>query len=299
MTPRAKDENGKVIDNGNQRTSTLFGKCVGAGVQELLVSGNIVRAKFAAMRAWTAEYDFEDTKTAKQKNSAAFVIPAIDSFYFHLRQLLDSGWEVAKFNGRPAVELSIRIDLGNGYKHRGFVDTVLWNSLRKTYLVLELKSTSWAQQDEATYGNSNQALGYSIALDSIAESMGVDVGNSYEVLYYVYYTQDFRWEPMPFTKSFLQRAEWIRDTIADMDQIEYYGQQDYFPKHGENCIRFNSRCQYYGLCTMSLKNLLGVKDIADIPVDTDDSKPFDFDFKIEDLIARQLRKLEQPQRKEG
>lgn len=241
------------------------------------------------MQNWGAPLDFDDEKAAKSKKLHWHVPAGIDSFISFVT-IAFPGWEIAFFNGKPARELSLCVDFGDGFYHRGYVDLVLYHPDRNVFMVVECKTTRNQFTAEAEWGNSTQALGYSVVLDSIAEQMGVVLGSTYEVMYLIYHTLDYRWEPMPFRKSFLQRAEWIQDVFADIELIRVFGRLDYWPKHGNACYSWGRECELYGTCGLNISHIVGVQDIQDIPEPDEWNQPWDFKFRVDDLIAHQLKK---------
>jgi hypothetical protein len=95
-----------------------FGHAVGAGSQSLLInSEDMDAAIFEAYRAYSQ--DIDDEYDAKSKKNLWYAIMGVQRFYeFRHNALRD--WEIAYFNGKPAVELGYSIDCGDGFEHRGF-----------------------------------------------------------------------------------------------------------------------------------------------------------------------------------
>lgn len=273
---------------------TNFGATVGVGVQSILLGESRDQTIFKMFLTWKGDLlsDSESAAAHKKKKFFWHTIGAIDNFNV-LLQTIFKDWEVAIFNGKPAVELSFRVDFGDGFLDRGHVDVVLRNKTTGELRVLELKTTAYDDVKEAAYANSQQGVGYGVILDFIAKQAG-GIMSSYEVLYLVYKTKQMEWEPLPFKKSFLQRAQWIKSVMIDIGKIETYHKENFWPKHGENCVRFNRVCQYFDLCTMSDKSL-GIDNESKIPVKTDtreDGIPveYTFDLHVLDLLEAQIEK---------
>ena len=81
--------------------------------------------------------------------------------------------------------------------------------------------------------------------------------------------------------------------MTDVEHIQGYDRNSFWPMHGENCVRFFRECDYYGTCNMSDRILFG--EIEKIPVATDargDGKPVEyvFDLHVLDLLEAQLEK---------
>lgn len=285
------------IGNLAEREETIdtnFGATVGAGVAALFMGDTREQIIWKMFRTWKGDLLSESDSAAANKKRKFFwhTIGAIDSFRILLNTVFKD-WEVAYFKGRPATELSFRIDFGDSFLDRGHVDVVLRHKTTGELMVLELKTTANNTVLEASYGNSSQGVGYGVVLDAIAAQYP-EHHSSYTVLYLVYKTTKMEWEPLPFKKSFLQRAQWIKQTMMDCALIEMYDRENFWPKHGESCVRFYRNCPYYGLCGMSDKSL-GIDDESKIPVkqdSRDDGKPVEyiFDLHVLDLLEAQMAK---------
>ena len=193
-----------------------------------------------------------------------------------------------KLPGKKAVELAFAVDFQNGRYHFGHIDVLLRNKDSGKLAVWEGKTTGFENVDEAMYGNSNQALGYSVVVDAIAKEIGSD-GTEYEVLYIVYSSKSREFQLLPFGKSRSQRAEWLQDTLLDHASLETYKRIGFYPKRGESCIsRYGFRCNWYGNCTMRNSSLfpgVELKTLEDVNVTSIES--LDFVFKLDDLVASQ------------
>jgi hypothetical protein len=219
-----------------------FGHAVGSGVQSYLLAGNPEIAIFNAFMAWRAPFE---ARLDKKKKSLWEAVLAVESF-IHWWETTDLSveWELAYHDGKPAIELAFSLHAPNGYKDYGHIDIVLKNRITGQYAILELKTTA-AGANEAQYANSSQALGYSLML----ESMFGDVPD-YTVLYAVFETKTGKWNLMPFDKTARDRAEWIKDLLLDHSAINTYLDIGFFPKRGESCFNFSSRCEFFGECNM-------------------------------------------------
>jgi hypothetical protein len=222
----------------------LYGHAVGAGIQSYIAFGDRDRAILDCFLAWNG--DLETTKQ-KSKKSVWFAILAIDKF-IQIHPTLLAGWEVAVFQGKPAVELAFKLDLDNGYYYLGHIDLILYNPAKKTYMILELKTTSFTSVNEATYKNSAQALGYSLILDALVEKSGEDATASYTVLYLVFKSGSQEYEALPFLKTRSQRAAFLMELAMDCTVLDFYATQDYYPARGESCYSFFRECEFFGIC---------------------------------------------------
>ncbi|CAM6053480.1 unnamed protein product [Sphagnum tenellum] len=258
-----------------------FGTVVGNGVQEYLVSGSRDRALFRVFLDWKESIDEE--KALKNAKTFWHAIHAVDQFA-SLNANTYSGYSVAYFQGRPAVEMGFAIDCGDGFYYRGKLDALLIHNIRKEFLIIECKTTGYTNVHEAMYKNSGQALGYGLVVDRIAYDLGLS--NSYSVSYPVYKTRSQEWQEFRFPKSPVQRSTWLQSILIEVGQITQYVELDYFPPHGESCFSFNRECNFFGVCNLSNDTLIG--DLARVPIKRDKEEDYPFKFSIQELIEAQL-----------
>ncbi len=266
-----------------------FGHAVGAGVQHLLwqphdLHGAVIRCA----AAWDIDILIDNIKANK---SLAHAVRAVKIFH----QMVSSvggflrDYEIAIFNGKPAIELTFCIHLHDGFLYEGHIDVILFNPKTNHYLVVELKTTKFNNIHESMYKNSSQALGYSIVLDSIAADHGAQ--NSYYVMYLVYKTGAMLFEQFLFPKSRYQRAKFLNDLLLDCERLDLYALANHYPQQGEACFNFFRPCQFLDTCNLSDESLLNLtKELAGSD-DTPFSKmtSFDFEYTIEDIKQQQLQ----------
>ena len=244
-----------------QQLTFDYGTVVGIGIQEALEGKTEEQIFLAMLLAWEGDLLIENPK---QKKSFWLAMHAVQQFLSLRAEGYLEDYELVSYNGRPAVELSFEIILGE-FVYRGFVDAVLQHTLTGEIVVLECKTSSSANINSASYKNSGQAIGYSVVLDKIFPDY-----SSYSVLYLVYSTKGKEYTELPFDKSLLQRALWLQDLLLDTKMIELYEEYGSYPIHGESCFDFYRECEYLGLCTLSTERLtapLTVKVLADIEKD--------------------------------
>lgn len=266
-----------------------FGHAVGAGIQTYGATGDLVAAQFAAFLSWKAPYDMEATdKYGNSKGkSLHWACYAVEKFAVFMQESELSDWEVLRLpDGRPAVELSFGIDTQNGYFHFGHIDTVLINKQTKKLAVWEGKTTGMEIVDEAAYGNSYQALGYSVVVDAIASQLALPDAD-YEVFYVVYSSKSREFQLLPFPKSRTQRAEWLQDLLLTHATLEKYSELQFFPKRGDHCLdKWGKKCRWYGTCQMRNSSLFpgaSIKKVSSLQ----EVKSVDFFFTLEELVAAQ------------
>ena len=308
---------------------TAFGHAVGVGVQELLISNSDGVQLRDANTAYLTEYQNAlwemflswevpiDEVKPKSKKSFHTACLAVEKYQHQLLPLLTEEWELAYFQGKPAVELGFIIKLPNDYYYRGYVDAVLVNKKEKRFRVLELKTTGLSVVDISQYKNSFQGVGYGVILDKLAASM--DYAADYYVDYLVYKTVSQEFITFPFLKTAYQRAKWLSQLLLEADTIDMYLKRELFPTHGESCYNFYRQCQYFGLCERE-NSELQIKKVTNLPTDdefanawaeenllavnTDNTttakveeakeiiEEFDFIITFEELIERQYENLE-------
>lgn len=273
------------LDPSKSSVTFSYGHAVGEGVAHALQSDNVDFALWAAFLAWDAPLLADNPK---QKKDIWGALLAVQKFHFlYWETDMFEGWELLHYNGKPAVELSFIIHLPNDFKYRGFVDAVLRHKETGEIRVLECKTTSATTLYAAQYKNSAQAIGYSIVLDVIAPD-----SSSYEVLYLPYKTKSQEFEPMPFTKNYLQRALWIRELLLDVETMMLYEDAGIWPMHGESCLRFYRECDYLSTCTLSTDALTQPLTEAETAKLTGAHSEFQISVTLADIVAAQLTKTE-------
>lgn len=279
------DRLGSISESSESLSETItfsYGQIVGLGIQMALEHKSDEEIIWAMFLGWKPEL-FADNP--KQNKSFAAAIFAVQKFQaMQLQGYLD-GYELVYYNGKPACELSFLITLPNGYKYRGFVDAVLRHVISDKVIVLECKTASAVNINPATYKNSAQAIGYSIVLDAIFPEL-----SSYEVLYLIYSTKSYSYEQLEFTKSYVQRARWIRELLLDVDILSLYEQQDLYPMHGESCFTYFRECSYMNLCQMETSRLVVPITAEAIAKMEKTNSEYQIQISIADLIQSQLSK---------
>lgn len=271
-----------------QNFDFAFGHAVGAGIQTLAATDSLAAGQFAAFLAWKAPYDEEklDKKGNPTGKSLPMALWAVEKFYhFWNTELVD--WEVLTLpTGKKAVELAFGVDTQNGYYHFGHIDTILRHKPTNRLAVWEGKTTGLETIQEATYGNSYQALGYSVVVDAIANSLGFDAPD-YEVMYICYSSKSREFQLLPFTKNRTQRAEWLQDLLLNHAMISKYKELGFFPKRGSNCINTWGRtCEWYGNCGMKNTSLFPGIEIGRLE-NIEGLESLDYSFTLSDLITAQ------------
>jgi len=270
----------KTAESERQSVTFAFGHIVGEAIQFLLEGRTIEETIWQMFLSWDCDLLAEDER---MKKSFWTGVLAAEKFQ-QIRHTVLGNYDLVYYNDKPACELSFVINFPEGFRYRGHVDAVLRHKMTGRVLVLESKTTGSRSINPAQYKNSAQAIGYSIVLDSLFPDL-----SSYEVLYLVYLTSTQEFETIPYDKSYLQRALWIRELLLDIETIKMYEQAQVYPMHGESCYSYMRECEYLNSCSMSTDYLARQGRAEDF-----DSTEYQITLSLSDLLSTQLSKVEVP-----
>ena len=192
------------------------------------------------------------------------------------------GWELARFNDLPAIELSCRLNINPDFYEVAFLDLAIYNKRLNIYAVFENKTTGSRLNDiTPMYKNSSQTIGYSICLDTIsgqrlanfgtftfvAQQKSKDITN---LEYHVIYTK----------RTLLDRLHWFFTLGYDVERIQRLMKMNFFPMRGSNCLAFNKTCPHFGTCQLRK---------TDVPKEPDpDPNVYQFEFFLDDLVKEHI-----------
>lgn len=259
-----------------------FGHVVGLGIQLHFEGYSEDQIIWRLFQFWEPDLLVSNEK---QKKSFWLALGAIRNFLSLRANGFLSEWELVYHESKPATELSFAVNIPGGFRYRGFVDAVLQNKITGAIMVLEVKTTSATNLNPASYKNSAQAVGYSVVLDHLFPDL-----SAYEVLYLVYSTKSLEYTPLPFPKSYLQRALWIQEILLDVEMIKMYEEKQVYPMHGESCIQYYMECKYLQTCTMSTSLLTSDLTEEGEQKLIEKEAEYQINVSIADLIQAQLRK---------
>jgi len=273
--------------SGRESNPTFaFGHAVGAGVACYDETRNLKQAIFAAFLAWNIDLFEEQERKPnrpdpkKSFHHAVWALYLYKEFYENETDLRD--YDVVK------LEASLAVDFENGYWYVGHIDEQLKHKETGQFKVKENKTTVYNTVDPALYSNSDQALSYALVMDSVGAS-------EYDVLYAIYSSTDQRWISMEFTKSALQKAEWLQDHTMIHSDIQMYSDANFFPKRGRSCIEFGRRCEHYETCDYNADKVYGqqFRELEKVSSfeQLEEIKPFDYKFTWSEIVATQKGKL--------
>lgn len=266
------------VETEKQSITFAFGHVVGDGIQKILSGCTLQETVMEMFLGWKPDLLALDEK---RKKSFWTSVIAVRRFIAMQEAGLLRDYELVYYEGKPACELSFAVTFPDGFRLRGSVDAVLRHRITGEVLVLECKTTGMSTIAPAQFKNSAQAIGYSVILDVIFPDI-----SSYKVLYLVYQTGSLEWTPIPFVKSYLQRALWIRELLLDIEMIKLYADAEVFPQHGESCYDFFQDCEYLTSCALSTRALTKPCTSAE-----EDTKDYQINLTLQDLLEAQLRKI--------
>lgn len=267
-----------------ETVDTSYGKMFGEGLQQIIAGADVETAMLLAISQWNL-----DIWEVKKEKSFWHCFQAIENFVSLLPESVLANYEVVIWKGKPACELSFRIALPNGFYYRGYIDVLLKHKFDDSLLVVDAKTSGANYASPAKYQNSAQAIGYSIVVDVIAPGT-----SSFNVMYYEYLTRLNKYVEHTFLKDYLERANWIRDIMLDIEVMKIYDNYESWPMHGESCGGYgNFSCNFLDNCTMQTASLVGSKlietDAAELDKDKDGNfKKYDIEVTLDELIAAQL-----------
>lgn len=266
-----------------------FGKAYGAGVQHYLVlrsAGYAQRESLDAALyvAWLSYFPSLEDDRRFQERVVELLLKSMPFLEARLEE-----YEVAIFNGKPASELSFKLEINDRYYYVGYVDLVMRHRTNGRYIVVDIKSTSLNAQDlRPYYRNSDQGIGYSIVLDAI---VGSNL-SSFDVGYWVTQLSNAKsglWDAtmhdLTFPYTLKDRFDWFLKLYLDVNYMQGLESLTAYPKRGNACMNFNRVCNFYSEC-----NEVALDQPQVYHPDTID---YDFNFNLPDLLADHQRRLEE------
>ncbi len=257
--------------------STVFGRAYGVGVATYLISKDIDLA------IWNLYLEYFPILEEKRKTTE-ICISLLLSTIPKLDNILEE-WEVAVFKDKPAAELSFRLNIDERFYFVGYVDLILKNRFTGKYAITEVKHTGLNIFDlSPLYQNSGQALGYSIALDTIVGEEQSD----YEVLYISgQLGAGNGFEPkihiLPYPKTLQDRFNWFITLGMDVEHLQTMFNSNVFPLRGSNCLQYMRPCPHLGTC--NLHSLDRYKE------EEEDLIEYDFTFELDNVIQNHIERL--------
>ncbi len=257
--------------------STVFGRAYGEGVASYMTYQDPDLALFKTFMAYWPILE-EERKT--QEICMSLVLSSIP----HLDNLL-MDWEVATFNGKPAIELSFRLNIDSRFYFVGYIDLVLRNKWTGVHGIMEVKHTGLNIFDlSPLYQNSGQALGYSIVLDKIVG----EAQSNYEVLYFAGQLGSGngfspKIHTMIYPKTLQDRLNWFITLGMDVERLHLMLDNNVFPLRGASCLQYMKPCKHLGTC-----NLHGLDTYKE---EIEDTIVYDFNYQLDEVIQDHLIRI--------
>lgn len=234
-----------------------FGHAVGYGVQQLLAGDSLDTVIFQTILNWE---QMIYTENNAQHKSLFHAIRALTIFADMQEFGYMQDYEVVELDGKPAIELSWKLEMADGYTIRGAIDLVLINKYTKEIIILELKTSSATHINHLTYKNSEQAVGYNVVMQAIATALGLSNIVNYTVEYLVYYTRMQRYENFSYPKTQVQQVLWIKDRLWDIEVINNLvkaeGSYGMFPTRSSGCVSWGRPCPFMDTCHLDTSHLI-------------------------------------------
>lgn len=300
----------------SQRTKSRtfsYGHGFGHGIQCMLAGGTLEEAVFEVFRNWDTSFVHDGFESEMRNKKDYFeLLEALEIFdrirrnecdltdFGNTRRIDWTEWEVAQWeddegNIKPAVEIELVIELGDGFLYEGHIDIIIKRKGADEFAVVELKTSGLTNIHEAIYGNSPQPLGYMMALDAHLVKANPDAVTNFSVIYLVLQTKSKRFYEFEFLKSPLHRNSFIAELISfkNFVMLNLENDMDFSPNY-TGCFKYNQPCKFYGTCHLPTSNLIQMfrpESQDDSQFELDDSEP-DIRVTLIELIERQLELLE-------
>lgn len=279
----------KLLDPFSEITETetspkfIMGHAFEAGCVEYFLSQNEQTAIFKAWMRWHS-YTECDGYTFPQDPVRSFYIchTFLKKAFITISDLL-MDHEIAIFHGKPAIQLSFRINIDKTYYYVGYVDIILRNIYTKKYSVWDFKTTSLNLHDlSPIYLNSVQLVSYSTILDAI---VGEEY-TSYDVSYFVasIKSAEKTVKIYTFEKSLKDRLDFFITLGFDISRMEQMKTLGIYPKREKGCYSFNQPCFYLGVCSL---HSIDTKQ----KTEEEDTTEYQFVFEMDDLIQSHVSRI--------
>lgn len=282
----------RLLHNPTERENTpatVFGKSFGAAAQKYFI---LRTAGIHAQQALDESLvELFLTYTPVEEDDRRFMERALGIFN-NAQKFLESKlreYRIAIFNNKPASELSFRLDIDDTFYLVGYIDLVLQNISTGRYGVTDVKTTSvWRNDLDPYYKNSDQVLGYTIALDAISGASLAEFDTNYWAVQLANSEKDFyvaNIHDLPYKKTLKDRMEWFVGLKMDIEHLNICMTNDVWPRRGDHCMAYNKPCEFFNECQFTAGDRLR-------PVEkfTDDIV-YDFQFNLDDIIVDHIARL--------
>ena len=260
-----------------------FGHSYEAGCVEFLLSLDKDRALWKSYMAYSGEDEYGIVIPENSKKNEMTAINLVQASFPHLENLLEE-WEIATFQGKPATQLSFRVNIDETFYYVGYIDLVLRNRFTGRYAVLDFKTTGLTLLVlDPLYQNSGQLIAYSIVLDEI---VGPEL-SSYDVIYFVgQLGAGNGFQPkvstLVFPKTLKDRLNFFISLGMDVQRLAMMREYGIFPQRGGSCLQYNKSCFHFGTC--------GLHSLDKEKVFKEDTTEYQFTFSLDQIIEHHLER---------
>lgn len=266
-----------------QNVDLSFGKAVGSGFQKYMITGDLDAAIFETFMAYHPFIEHDSTKqNRKYLERAVFAVEALANKWDQLP------YKLLYFNGKPAVEVTFKLILNDyGDYYCGHMDAAVMNEEINLPGVIEVKTTGLSRDDlTPLYKFSPQALGYSMILDVIKD----DLPNNFETVYTVaHLIRGTEWPDvkiLPFTKTKLDRLNWMMSLIGDLNRMIENWENNFWPQRFQECLSYNRACQYMETCNLASWNEAQAETPEEFGLDYNAGKDWEFEFTLDEVYRK-------------
>lgn len=244
-------------------------------IQNMLVTNDREQARLAFFYA----YDFvaEEEATEFTRNTRAFeaCLHAVEDAWFNKMNLDPSELAWFNINGerRPAIEVQFQIVFRNpawacDYRHRGAIDTVLYNSFYKRYKAIDYKTHRdfkelSSENQDFKFKYDDQLVPYGLVIEQLTQGdLGpkLEFDTEYHSIFIDIQNPDHR--PYPFRRSMSDVHQWYERIVELIMRMESYNSREVWPRTGNGCESWGKPCTFFNKCHIEdpdelQKHLLG------------------------------------------
>lgn len=156
---------------------------------------------------------------------------------------------------RPAIEVPFRItfkdlsllkDKNIPIYWDGYIDAILWDTVKQEYVVVDIKTTRKSRYDYTEmFKRDPQCLPYAYVLERVLGQPATALRVIYFVVYIDAMTPVANQYPVYKTEEDIK--EWAFTAAMDINAIRTFAQLGFFPRRGKSCDVYNV-CEYAEVC---------------------------------------------------
>ena len=224
---------------------TAFGTAVGAGVVILLEDPENLSG---AMHECFINYSGELLWEHIYSKSLLTALQSIRDFQSTAREWHEMGYRIAEIEGRPATEVSFRINVEGMGHYVGYIDAIMYNSNTDSYRIIEVK-TMQGEYDSDMWKNRTQDVGY-LFVGKITGNY--DATTCYPT--YVCKKDEKRWSTPVYHRTEQDFKDFATGLYLTFKGIELCEEVGFFPRNG-NCKAYSTLCPAFADCNKEVKKV--------------------------------------------